>query len=97
QVLFVHVAEGNDVLAGDGVEVGFAASPGANQCDVQLIARSIRAEEARSRQDKSSSPSQGCRFEELASFHINRDCGSLTRPRSTSKQKTQRDGIRMEA
>src|ERR1035437_10388299 len=45
EVLFVYVADRDDVLAGKTVEMGFGPAPRAEEGDVQLVAGSIGAEE----------------------------------------------------
>ena len=69
QVLLVHVAQGDDVLAGDAAEMGFAPAPGADQGDVQLVAGRVGPEESGARQDEPGGSGEGDGFEELASFH----------------------------
>jgi hypothetical protein len=51
QVLLIHVAEGDDVFLGEAVEVGFAAAPGAEEGDVELVAGRVGAEELRAGKD----------------------------------------------
>ena len=65
QVLLVHVAQGDDVLAGDAVEMGFAAAPGAEQGDVELVAGGVGSEEPGPRQDEPGGSGEGDGFEEV--------------------------------
>ena len=80
QVFFVDVAEGHDVLAGDGAKVGFTASPGADQGDVELVAWRVGSEQGRVGEDEPGGAGEGSRFEELTSFH----CGLSVRLRTRS-------------
>ena len=59
QVLLVHVAEGDDVLVGQAVEVGFAAAPGADEGDVELVAGCVGAEEAGAGEDEAGGAGEG--------------------------------------
>jgi len=52
-VRFVHVAERDHVLLRQGVEVRFAPAPGAEERDVQLVARGVLARQDAARQETS--------------------------------------------
>ena len=69
QVLLVHVAEGDDVFAAQGAEVGLATAPGADQGDVEFVAGGVGAEEFHPGQDEPGSSGEGGSAEEFTSFH----------------------------
>ena len=69
EVLFVYVADRDDVLAGKTVEMGFGPAPRAEEGDVQLVAGSIGAEEFGPRKDEPGGPGESDGSEELTSFH----------------------------
>ena len=69
EVFFVDVTEGHDVLAADGPEVRFAASPGADQGDVQFVAGRVGPEQPRAGQDQDARARCGRRLEEMTPFH----------------------------
>src|ERR1043166_1049623 len=70
QMLLVHVAEGDDVLAGDAGEMDFAATPGADQGDVQLVAGGICAEKPDPGKDERCCGRKSDGSKEVASFHV---------------------------
>ena len=49
--------------------MGFAAAPGADEGDVELVAGGVGAEELGPRQDESGGSGESDGFEEVASFH----------------------------
>ena len=49
--------------------MGFASAPGPEQGEIQLIARSVRAEKFHARQNERGGAAERGRLEELASFH----------------------------
>ena len=69
QVLLVHVAQGDDILAHEAAEMGFAAAPRADEGDIELVAGGIGTEEFGSRQDKPGGSGESDGSEELTSFH----------------------------
>ena len=69
QVLFVHVAQGDNVLAGEAAEMGFAAAPRADEGNVELVTGGIGAEEFGARQDEPGGSGESDGSEELTSFH----------------------------
>src|SRR5205085_1536495 len=68
-MVVVDVAEGDDVFAGDGAEMGFASAPRADERNVEFVAGGIGAENFCARQNECGSAKGGGGFEEFASFH----------------------------
>src|SRR5262249_8774910 len=62
----VHVAEGDDVLAGDLLGVGRAAAAGADDGDVQLLVRRAGRRRLAVRRQPEAGAGQGRLFEEVA-------------------------------
>ena len=56
QMLLIDIANGDDVFAGERVEMSFGPAPGADQGDVQLVARRIRPKKFDARQDQPAAP-----------------------------------------
>jgi hypothetical protein len=69
EVFLVDVAQRHHVLAADCAKVRFAPAPRADQRDVQFVARRIRAEQLRVRQNQCARPDEARVFQELTSFH----------------------------
>ena len=69
QVLLVHVAQGNDILAGEAAEVRFGAAPGADEGNIELVTGGIGAEESGPWKDKAGGSGESDGSEELTSFH----------------------------
>jgi hypothetical protein len=68
-VFLVHVAERHDVFLGEAVEMGFAAAPGAEEGDVELVAGRVGAEEPGAGKDHAGGAGERDGFEEVATFH----------------------------
>jgi len=68
QVLLVDITNGDHVFVGNSVEVRFRPAPGAQQGDVQLVARRIRSKEIEARKNESRRSDEGGGFKKLAPF-----------------------------
>ena len=76
EVFLIHVAKGDDVFAGDGVEVGFTPAPRAEQRDVEFVAWRVSSKEFDARKNERSGAGNGGGLEELASFHGSDGCAT---------------------
>jgi hypothetical protein len=62
-MVFIHVAQRDDVFTGDGAEVRLAAAPGADERDIELVAGRIRPEQFRVRKNECASSPSGLKYD----------------------------------